>query len=290
MHTFLLIAALIGTPPTPSGSGDRTVAIYFSPSTPPPAAAAYALAGSAASTITIASWQLTDGTLADSLCLAASRSVSVHVALDLSGGTGTRQWELARQIKASGGSVWNCPLPHKIANNFFSADGTYTLQGNYYYSPTAVQEGSYLTAISGTNAPAANAATFASLISGGTLTSMEVKRDFQLCSLPQTGCTACAGQPAWIPPPPQAIVPDACSTVAPQTASDFPDRSLREERLFLLSLIELSGRPRRPLFYRPPAAEYSRPPDACSAADHYSRRCAPLVIRSLRSLGRRKDR
>ena len=156
--------------PTVTGSADTVVGLWYNPSPGNLPNVAWSLAGSAATSIRLATWQLSDGTLASALCMAATNGVNVQVALNLTGGSGTTQHAIARQLTASGGTVWSCNFPNHIANNFMSADGDYTLQGNYYFSPTATQIGSYLIAISGTNAATISNNTFNTLIATGTVT------------------------------------------------------------------------------------------------------------------------
>src|SRR5271154_5182758 len=166
MHTLLVLIFIAGTPPPPNPTGDTVVGLYYAGQ----AQQATSLVGSAAHTLLIASWRITDGTLCSALALAASRGVAVQVAYDGSAGTNTAQYIATAGIRASGGTVIACNFPHHIANNFVSADADYTITGNYYYSPTAVQIGAYSIAISGTPAAAAAAVTFATITSGGTIT------------------------------------------------------------------------------------------------------------------------
>jgi phosphatidylserine/phosphatidylglycerophosphate/cardiolipin synthase-like enzyme len=169
MFASIIVGLAVAATPTPTGTKDIVTGIYYAPSNPPPSAVATALCGSAASSLTVATWSLQDRQLAAALCRSATAGLAVRVAIDASGGTDTTQSRLAQQIKASGGSVWRCNFPRKIANNFVTADGNYTATGNYYFSPTAQQIGSYLITISGTTAAYQSAVNFDSLISGGTL-------------------------------------------------------------------------------------------------------------------------
>jgi hypothetical protein len=166
MNLSALILMSVAVPPAPSGTKDIAVAVYYSQQSE----AAVSLVGSAASSLTVATWRLTDGTLCQSLAHAASSGRSVVVAYNGSAGTSDAQYIATRGIVASGGTVVACDFPRHIANNFVSADGVYTITGNYYYSPSAVQIGSYSVAISGTNAAAQSASTFQTLISSGTVT------------------------------------------------------------------------------------------------------------------------
>ena len=169
MFSLLLTAVLIASPPSPTGTADRVVRIDYAPQSVM-VGLAVSLAGSASTQIELATWKLTDGTLAGALCMAATNGVKVKVALDLSGGSNTAQHQIARQLTLSGGTVWACSFPKHLANNFITADGTYSIQGTYYYSPSAVQIGAYSMSISGTHAASVNQGTFAGLISGGTIT------------------------------------------------------------------------------------------------------------------------
>ena len=160
------IRDLTASTPTPPPTGNTVVNLYYDHQSP----AAVALAGSSSTTIRLATWRLTDGTLCQALSIAASRGVNVQVAYDGSSGTNDAQYQATASIRATGGTVYACQFPKKITNNFLVGNGNYTLQGNYYYSPTAVQIGSYSMAVSGTEAAAAATTTFATLISGGTIT------------------------------------------------------------------------------------------------------------------------
>ena len=168
MYSLILIAAIAVTPPPPSGGTDQVVGLAYAPSSTM-SGLAVALAGSANTSIYFATWKLSDTAVANALCVAASRSVAVHVVLDLTGGTGTIQHQLARQIAASGGTCWNAPFPQHVANNFMTADSDYSVQGNYYWSPSAVQIGSYLLSVSGTPTAATNITNFGNLIASGTI-------------------------------------------------------------------------------------------------------------------------
>lgn len=168
MLSVLLVCLAVGSPPVPSGSKDVVVGVYYAPASLM-SGLAVDLAGSASTSLRCASWKLTDGTLAAALCMASTRGVSVGVALDLTGGSATAQHLVANQIVASGGTVWSCSFPRHIANNFLTADGSYTIEGNYYWSPSAVQIGSYLLAVSGTSTAAVCGTTFGTLIASGTV-------------------------------------------------------------------------------------------------------------------------
>ena len=196
----------VPTPPTT----DQVVAEYRCPPTTGPAAAAVALAGSAASSLRLATWSLTDGTLAATLVAAAGRGVNVGLALDLSGGSGTAQHVIARQLKAAGCTVYDCRFSRQLENNFLTADGSYTLRGNYYYSPTAIQLGSYTLAVSGTHAAHIAEGQYTTLTSHGTLTSStpaaepnDFHRDFRKSYMTSIECPAglCPCRPAISPTP-----------------------------------------------------------------------------------------
>jgi hypothetical protein len=166
MYTIALAVLLTANPPTPHPGPDRVLAVLYSGQ----AAAATALTGSAASSIYCSTWRLTDGTLCAALALAASHGLAVHVVYDGTAGTNDANYIATAAIRASGGTVWAATMPHKIENQYLAADGIYTLQGNYYYSPTAVQIGAYSAAISGTATPFANITQFNAITSGGTIT------------------------------------------------------------------------------------------------------------------------
>jgi len=174
MLAFML-ATIVAATPTPSGTKDVVTAVWYAPSPYLPAST-IDLCGSASTSIYFSTWQLSDTRVSSALAAASSRSVPVRVALNLTGGTGTLQHQLARQLVSSGGTVWNCSIPRQIENNFVVANENYSINGNYYYSQTAVQPGSYSQAISGTGAATAFVTRFNELISGGTLVTAEVSR------------------------------------------------------------------------------------------------------------------
>jgi hypothetical protein len=179
MYASLIAIALVGTPPTPTGTADRCVAVYYDHQ----AAAAVALTGSAAVGIYFATWRLTDRTLCGALSLAASNGVPVHVVYDGTAGTADAQYLATRGIVASGGTVYAASFARQIQNQFLEADGIYTLTGNYYYSATAVQIGSYSAAVSGTNQAFVCVTQFNSLISGGTITAANERKPPTLAPL-----------------------------------------------------------------------------------------------------------
>lgn len=170
MTALILAIALTANTPSPSGSKDVVSAIYYAPNPAHLPGITTLLAGSAESSIRLATWKLTDGTLAAALSQASTRGVSVGVVLDLTGGTDTAQQQIARQLVSSGGTVYNAQFPRHIANNFMVADGNYSLQGNYYFSPTATQTGSYLLSVSGTHAASVNLTTWTTLAESGSMT------------------------------------------------------------------------------------------------------------------------
>ena len=178
---FSLIALILAgaTPTPPHPANNTTVGLYYSGQS----AQAVALSTSADTSITLATWRITDGTLCGALAVAASRGVAVQVAYNGSSGTSDAQYIATRGIVASGGTVYACEFPKKIANNFMAADGDYTLMGSYYYSPTAVQIGAYSIAVSGTGTASISATTFATLIATGTITAVERRSTRLLANL-----------------------------------------------------------------------------------------------------------
>ncbi len=212
-QTPIIAHATVASPPAPSGTKDIVMAVYRWPGTPSPQSAALGLIGSASSSLRLATWHLSDGSIGQALCTAATNGLSVQVAYDLSGGTETAQHKIIAQIKASGGTCWSCHFPKKIANNFLEADGVYTLNGSYYYSPTAVQAGTYTLAVSGTPAAAAAIAQFSALIASGTLASTAPPgRD-------ESHWTLCGSDPS---PP----LPNSCPS-CPNAATTPPPREVQ---------------------------------------------------------------
>jgi hypothetical protein len=209
MYAALLAAAAVAAFPTPSGSNNTVVGLYYDHQ----ADQAVSFTTSATTAIKLASWRLTDGTLCSALAVAASRGVAVQVAYDGTSGTNDAQYQATAPIRASGGTVYACSFPRHIANNFLTGDSRYTLQGNYYYSPTAVQIGSYTMAVSGTGTAAECSTVFTTLISGGTITALDeppaaapvLVSYIDDCG-PRTtpACNACTP-----PPPPQTRTPPA---------------------------------------------------------------------------------
>lgn len=228
--------------PSPSSSADVVLGLWYSPDSTHLPQEALDLAGSSSSVLRVGTWKLTDASFVGSLCAASTRGVSVFVATLLPSSTTAAGWVQARRLVSSGGTVWSCSFPQRIANNFVTADNSYTLQGNYYFSATAVQAGSYLMAVSGTHTAAVANSTFATLISGGTLvvaggeprerspgqvvTSADVRFTcFQLSQAavlpaPPGGCTAVAGcgrssQAFPVPPPPPPVLSSRARRLRP---------------------------------------------------------------------------
>ena len=165
----VIAEATVASPPAPTGTADRVVATYRYPGTPSPSSAAIALAGSSSSAIYLATWHLSDSGLTTALCMASTAGVHVRVAVDASGGTETRQSQCISALKSSGGTCWKCTFHNGGRRNYMVADGIYTLGGSYYYSPTAVELGTYSAGISGSNTATAAINAFNTLVSGGTL-------------------------------------------------------------------------------------------------------------------------
>ncbi len=164
MHALLLVAlATIAAPPPPAFP-DKVMAEYFAGDMQHLPQIAISTAGSASTSIYLASWSLTDTRVSTALAMAATNGRSVNVALDLTGGTNTAQHQVARALTAAGATVYDVSIPHLIANNFLEIDGAFTLKGNYYWNSTAIQTGSYVLAISGTATAADSVTTFESLI------------------------------------------------------------------------------------------------------------------------------
>ena len=159
---FLALAA-IAAPPPPAYP-DKVTGQYYAGDVAHVPACAISTVGSAETSIYMASWKLTDTTVSTALAVAATNGISVNIALDLTGGTGTAQQQVARALTAAGCTVYDVAIPRLIANNFIEIDGGYTVKGNYYYSPTAAQIGSYLLTISGTATATDAISTFTALI------------------------------------------------------------------------------------------------------------------------------
>ena len=159
---FLALAA-IAAPPPPAYP-DKVTGQYYAGDIQHVPACAITTVGSAETSIYMSSWKLTDTTVSTALAIAATNGISVNIALDLTGGTGTAQHQVARALTAAGCTVYDVAIPRLIANNFIEIDGAYTLKGNYYYSPTATQIGSYLLTISGTATASDAITTFTTLV------------------------------------------------------------------------------------------------------------------------------
>jgi hypothetical protein len=166
MFLHAIATVLVASIPTPSGTKDITIGLYYSGQSHQ----AVALCGSAATSLTVATYRLTDGTLCGALAHAASNGIAVQVAYNGTAGTNDAQWIATRGIVAASGTVYACSFPNHIANNLVVADAGYSLIGSYYYSPTAVQIGAYSIGVSGTNTAFQSHETFTTLISGGTIT------------------------------------------------------------------------------------------------------------------------
>jgi hypothetical protein len=212
----------LDSPPSPSGSGNTTLNTWYAPSTAI-RPAAIALAGSASSNLYFASWGYSDSALNTALCNSATSGVHVKACLDTSGGSTTSTWNLARQLVTSGGTVYSCHFTNTIGNNFLTADGTYTLQGTYYWSPTALQIGSYVSAISGTGTATAAQTRFATLASGGTLVAENdpPEGEYVPCGIfaqKTPTCTTCR-PPATFPTAP---TPTTCGPAVPTCSPPPP--------------------------------------------------------------------
>ena len=194
------------------GTTNVVEAVYYSPDAAHLPKAAIDLAGSASSSLTLATWTMSDSALNTALCKAATSGRTVQVAWDVSANTASLSQILAKKLVSSGGSAWNCNFPPHIANNFLTADDAYTLTGNYYFSPTAVQIGSYLVAVRGKPAAETAAATFAALIASGTPVTAWLEPP-QTEKLVECQCPNCAGNacPYLPPPPPIPPLPAACT-------------------------------------------------------------------------------
>ena len=163
MNALIFLAlATIAAPPPPAYP-DKVTAQYYAGDLAHVPACAISTVGSAETSIYMASWKLTDTTVSTALAMAATNGRSVNIALDLTGGTGTAQHHIATALAAAGATVYNVPIPRLIENNFIEIDGAYTVKGNYYYSPTATQIGSYLLTISGTATATDAISTFTAL-------------------------------------------------------------------------------------------------------------------------------
>ena len=164
MNALIVLAlAAIAAPPPPAYP-DKVTGQYYAGDVAHVPACAISTVGSAETSIYMASWKLTDTTVSTALAVAATNGRSVNVALDLTGGTGTAQHQIATALAAAGATVYNVPIPRLIENNFIEIDGAYTVKGNYYYSPTAAQIGSYLLTISGTATATDAISTFTALV------------------------------------------------------------------------------------------------------------------------------
>lgn len=163
MLRFILAAAVAAA--TASLKADTVVnAWYFPDANLRPASLGYLATTSG--TILASAYVMSDGSLAQVLTMAASSGRYVGLVLNASGGTNAIAVGLA--LSASGVHVTTANFADTQANNFLTAGGTQSIYGTYRWSPTAVQVGLYLQVTSGTTQPAAQATTYAALVSGGT--------------------------------------------------------------------------------------------------------------------------
>ena len=160
---IFLTLATIAAPPPPHYP-DKVTAQYYAGDVAHVPACAISTVGSAETSIYMASWKLTDTTVSTALAVAATNGRSVNIALDLTGGTGTAQQPSRKSTHSRRMHGIQRAIPHLIENNFIEIDGAYTVKGNYYYSPTATQIGSYLLTISGTATATDAITTFTALI------------------------------------------------------------------------------------------------------------------------------
>lgn len=83
--------------------------------------------------------------------------ISVNIYAGPTGGTNTTQSILLRSLSAAGATITSGSYPKETDvpvatyNNLVVADSAYSLQGTYAFSPSAIQQGTYLLAVSGTN-------------------------------------------------------------------------------------------------------------------------------------------
>lgn len=211
-------ARLTSPPPAPA-TGNVVVGQYWQPGTPSGSFLECSLAGSASSSLKLATWKLSDTALATALAKSSTSGAKLQCVLDLTGGSNTTQHSIARQLVASGGTVWSVKLPQKIENNFLTCDGTYTLSGSYYPAPGAAQIGSYVLAVSGTTYAAAAATQFASLVATGTrytaFASPPADDEYAAEAEPRIQCGILAGQTICPYCPPPTAAPIACLPAPP---------------------------------------------------------------------------
>jgi hypothetical protein len=144
---------------------DKVLATYYSPTENLPKAA-ITLINSSSSAINFAANTFTDPNVAAALSLASSRGVAVSGVFDITHGTANvGQW---RTLLTSGGSVWFATFPASLQNHVLTVDSGTCATGTYYFSPTAVQAGSWLSIVSGTAAVNGFNATFGTLQASGT--------------------------------------------------------------------------------------------------------------------------
>lgn len=129
--------------------------------------AAQLLISSGTSTVHIAANTLVDDRIVSSLATSASNGRSVVAVLNLSGGTARSI--AAQRLLAAGVTVYSSNMPDLLENHLLTVDGGTCAIGNYYWSPSAQQIGSYLNIVPDPTLTASMDSHFAGLVSGGTL-------------------------------------------------------------------------------------------------------------------------
>ncbi|HUD75926.1 MAG TPA: phospholipase D-like domain-containing protein [Terracidiphilus sp.] len=100
------------------------------------------LIGSATTSVYISSNDLVDADIVGSLCSASTRISSVVAVLNLSGGTARSI--AARSLNMAGVEVLSSTMTNTIPNHLLIVDGGTVGLGNFYWSDSAQQIGSYL--------------------------------------------------------------------------------------------------------------------------------------------------
>ena len=200
LSLFFLAATSLAPPPIARAA----TATYYAPDsriTP----AVPSLCAVSAGTVHVAANTLTDPAIVGSLCSASSRGCSVTCVLNLSGGT--LRSIAAQQLAASGCVVYSSTMSDTIGNHLLSVNGGTVAVGNYYYSATSQQIGNWLAIVPDPSVTAAFDATFAGLVSAGTLLAESRKplaraTTVSACSTCQysSACPSCPRCPCQLPP------------------------------------------------------------------------------------------
>lgn len=142
------------------------VTTIYSPDSRLPAAAVD-LVDTSSGTLQISANYLTDPRVIGSLCAASTRGQTVAAVLNLTSGTSCKL--AAQQLAAAGVTVFSSTMANTFGNHLLAVTPGTVAIGNYYWSPTALQIGNFLSIVADQSITTQYQNQFALLASGGTL-------------------------------------------------------------------------------------------------------------------------